>query len=387
MNVNKAYDRGIIRGIVRFARAKQSWSLYLEDDPLAKLLNFRHWQGDGVIANFDDSQVVRAVRRRRIPVVAIGGGHVDRRSMTRIPYVRTDNQRIADLAAQHFLDRHFRRFAYCGFPRTAVNPWSQQRATAFGRRINAAGFPCSSYTGRHRTAAQWQQLLNGLIDWLESLEKPVGVMACNDARARQVLEACRQMGLNVPEDVAVIGVDNDEIMCELADPPLSSVIQGADRIGDEAAALLESLIAGKRPPAKDRMVGPLGIVTRQSTDVLAIDDTTVLQAVRFIREHLDRQLKVRDVVQHVAESRATLDKRFKRTLGRTVHDEIEHCRLERVKHLIQTTDLPLKQVARNAGFGSVQYMTTLVRRQLGRTPGQLRKEKARLAGSPESTSF
>ena len=199
-------------------------------------------------------------------------------------------------------------------------------------------------------------------------------MACNDVRARHVLEACRTLGLRVPDDVAVIGVDNDEMICDLTDPPLSSVEQGATPMGYQAAALLDRLMSGKAATPLRFVVKPEGVVARRSTDTLAIDDPEMAQAVRFIRNHARERIRIDDVVKAVGVSRSTVERRFKAVMGRTIHAEIERVRLEHAKQLIATTDLPLKRVATQVGFKYVQYLTKLFRERLGQTPAEYRKQ-------------
>ena len=189
-----------------------------------------------------------ALREARAPVVGIGGGYGWHDPSSGIPYFATDNEAIARLAAEHLLERGFRRLAFCGYPRTRVNRWSGERGRAFRQFARQAGCPCAVYTGRRKTARRWRELQSELMAWLRALEKPVGVMACNDLRARHVLEACHRLSLRLPEDVALVGVDNDEMICELTNPPLSSVEQGARQMGYQAAALLEQLMRGKRAP-------------------------------------------------------------------------------------------------------------------------------------------
>jgi LacI family transcriptional regulator len=199
------------------------------------------------------------------------------------------------------------------------------------------------------------------------------LMACYDVRARHVLSICQELGIHVPEDVAVIGVDNDELMCELTGPPLSSVEQGGRSLGYQAAALLDGLMAGQAPPRWKYRVQPERIVTRRSSDTFAIADADVAAALRFIRQNACSGIQVCDVVQAVAVSRSALESRFKTTIGRTMHAEIQRLQIERVRQLAASTNLPLKEIAATAGFAYVQYMTTLFRRQTGQTPGEYRR--------------
>ncbi len=371
-NLTRPYDRGIIRGIAHYMHEVGNWSLYAEEDPIQKLPDLGHWDGDGLIVDFDDRKVATALRGVSTPVVGIGGGYGWYDPASKIPYLITDNPTIGTLAAEHLVDCGLAQFAFCGFPRTRVNGWSAERAKAFRARIRHHGYTCSVYTGTLATARRWSDMQQSLVQWLQTLDYPLGLMACNDARARHVLEVCRTLGLRVPDDVAVVGVDNDEIMCELTRPPLSSVEQGTFQMGYEAAALLDRLMSGRRPRRREYLIPPERLVARQSTDVLAVDDPDVATAVRFIRAHACDGIQLADVLEQVAVSCSTLEKRFRTLLGRTIHSEIQRVQIEQVKQLLDTTSLSIQQVMRRAGFNYVQYMTTLFRRTTGYTPAKYR---------------
>lgn len=384
LDAARAYDRLIIGGVAKFARERAGWSLYVEEDPLEKLPDLARWHGQGIIANFDDRRIAKAIRGLDIPVVGVGGGYGWYDAASGIPYIYTDNAAIGRLAAEHLLGCGFETLAYCGTPKTATNGWSEERAAAFARSCAAAGRPCHIFSGRHGHARRWADVQRELTGWLAPLPKPLGVMACNDLRARHVLEACRTLGLKVPHDVAVIGVDNDALVCELTDPPLSSVDQAARQIGYEAAASLERLMAapassgrgGPRPrrdkSAQRLVVPPIGVVARASTDTMATADTAVVQALQALR----RDPAVRPDVEGLAVAsglpRGALEKRFKAAVGRSIHEEHVRLRLAAARRLITTSDLPLKAIAARLGFPSVQYMTTFVRRHVGATPARLR---------------
>ena len=371
----KPYDRKIISGVAQYVKERGDWSLYVEEDPLQKLPDLRRWRGSGIIANFDDRKVAAAVHGLKTPVVGVGGGYGWYEPDSRIPYFASDNEAIARLAAEHLIDRGFHNLAFYGYPRTRVNHWSEERAQAFHRRARQAGVSCSVYTGRHVMTRRWTELQRNLTAWVCSLAKPVGVMGCNDVRARHILEACRTVGARVPEDVALIGVDNDEMICDLTDPPLSSVEQGARRMGYQAAALLDRLMAGRKSSRVHFVVEPEGVVTRRSTDILAIEDPDVATAVRFIRQYACKRIGVDDVADQVGVSRSTLKNRFKAAIGRSIHAEIQRVQLERAKQLVADTDLPLKQVAVQAGFQYVQYLTRLFRTRVGQTPAKFRQQR------------
>jgi LacI family transcriptional regulator len=370
-----AYDLKVMSGVASFLQEKRDYSVFIEENALEdqRLPDLASWQGDGIIANFDDPNVARLVRRSKLPVVGYGGGRGSDVAGAAAPYFSTNNQAIAALAAEHLIERGFRHFAYCGYAPTPVNRWSQEREAAFVQTVGGSERSCAVFSDRHRSPRRWTALQAALGEWLVTLPKPVAIMAANDHRGRQLLDACRAHDLVVPDEVAVLGVDNDELLCRLSSPPLTSVEQGAHHLGYAAASLLDSLMAGRPTRQRRFVIDPVGVVTRQSTDVLAIDDPDVSRAMTFIREHACRGIKVPHVVAAAAISRSGLEARFRETLGGTIHSAIRRVQLERARHLVSETDIPLKQVAADVGFRSVQHMTTLFRGAYGMTPARHRR--------------
>ncbi len=380
-NVSRRYDRRVIQGVAAYARQAGGWSLYVEEDPLQKLPRLERWDGDGILADFDDHKFVVAVRGLKIPVVGFGGGRGWYDEASQVPYFTTDNAAVGRLAAEHLLACGFTRLAFYGNPRRRLHQWCEEREDAFCARAAAEGVRCVAYRGRHADAQHWSVQLRELAAWLRGLPRPIGLMACTDIRARQVLEACRMIGARVPEDVAVIGVDNDEMICELTAPPLSSIEQGSRQIGFQAAALLDRLMAGRKPGPLRSVIAPESLIARQSTDVLACDDADVSAAIRFVRQHACDPIRVDDVLQRVPLSRTTLEKRFSGVLHRTVHAEIQRIQVERAKQLLATTDLQVKQIAQRCGFKYVPYLTRVFRLQVGLAPVEFRRRaKAGSAG-------
>lgn len=365
-------------GAAAYLQQTSKWNVYIEEDALKdqRLPDLRSWEGDGIIADFDDARVAATVMRSRLPTVAFGSGYGWYRPESAIPYFFTNNQAIARLAAGHFFERGFRHLAYCGYPRSPINGWSEEREEAFAEEVKKQELDCHVYRGRQKISRKWAAIQHSLGAWLVSLPKPVGLMAANDNRARQVLEACRARGLRVPEEVAVVGVDNDEVLCQLSSPLLTSIEQGARRIGYEAAALLDKMMSGWKPPKTHFVIDPAGVVTRRSTDVFAIDDAKAARAMAFVWEHACDGIKVQDVVDAVAISRSGLEAHFKAAVGRTLSKAIRDVRLERAKRLISETNLAPKQVAAKVGFKSIQHMTALFTKVFGRTPAKYRHEAA-----------
>ncbi|MEX0670578.1 MAG: DNA-binding transcriptional regulator [Pirellulales bacterium] len=385
LDAARPYDRLIISGVSQYVREHAVWRLYVEEDPLQKLPDLKHWHGHGIIANFDDRHVAKAIRGLDIPIVGVGGGYGWYEPASGIPYIYTDNATIGRLGAEHLLTCGFEHLAFYGYPRTATSGWSEERAAAFAAACAAFGRPCQVFTGRHGTARRWEELQRDLATWIAGLPRPVGLMACNDVRARHVLEACRTLALRVPHDVAVLGVDNDEMICELTDPPLSSVDQSARRIGYESAAMLDRLIlaggssrTARRAAAPERIVvPPIGVIARASTDTMATTEEDVVRTLQRLRENPWRKPDIAALASEACVSRSTLEHRFKAVVGRSIHEEFVRLRLAGVRRLIADTDLPLKSIAARTGFPSVQYMTTFLHRHTGLTPARLRTVERR----------
>jgi LacI family transcriptional regulator len=374
LDVTSEYDRDVLHGISRYVHEDDLWTIDLHNEQRHLLAQLQRWRGHGIIANIDTPGVLNAVKRLRVPVVGFGGGAV---MDDQIHFLAGSNEEIARLGVEHLIERGFNSFAFCGWPSNRTNPWSLARGKAFSQIIREAGFQCSIFPAR-ASVRHFDTLLDEMSQWIKSLPKPLGLMAANDARARQVLDACREIQVSVPDEVAVIGVDNNELICNLSIPRLSSIMHGGKQLGYEAGALLKRLM--EKPFSKEGSLGvvpPAGVFTRQSTDTVAIEDPVVATAVRFIRDESARPLQVRDVVSQVDVSRATLEKRFKQLVGGTIHGEIRRVQIRQVQHLLRTTDLPMHKIAERTGFQYVQYLAAVFRQVCGQTPGQYR-EHARL---------
>ncbi len=372
IEATRSYARGLIRGVARFNREHQRWFIHFMPQglggPPPKWL--AKWEGDGILARIDDRQMADAVLATGLPVVELRRLHLD----LSLPTIGPDHGAVAQLAAEHLRQRGFQHFGFCCSPRGS-HPTTDALAESFTQALAQVGRPCKVlYLPRGRRAGPGEDQLDAIRKWLGRLPKPLGVMACNDDRALQVLEACRRNELRVPDEVAVVGVGNDDCLCNLALPSLTSVDLNPQRIGYEAAELLDRLMDGGEAPQQNTLVEPRGIAMRLSTDVLATDDQAVVKAISFIRERACERIQVMDVLRHANMSRASLEPRFKNALGRTVYQEIQRVRIERVKQLLADTDLPLKQVARRAGFLYTEYMMRVFRRATGQTAKQYRED-------------
>ena len=374
-DATSAYDLCVIRGVAAYLHNAPRWNVYIAGNNLKeqRLSDLSSWGVDGVVADFDNPNVARAVGLSKLPAVGFGSGYGWYAPESQIPYFFTNNQAVARLAANHLLDRGFKNFAYCGYRRNPTNGWSEEREQEFTKHTRVRGFECHIYRGHFWNSSRWADAQDAVCAWLLSLPKPVGLMAANDSRARQVLEACRVCGLRVPEQVAVIGVDNDEILCQLCSPLLTSIEQGAQRIGYEAASLLDGIMQGKLHDKKRYVIDPVGVLTRGSTDVLPVTDPQVAKAMTFIREHACEGIKVPHVVAAAKVSRSGLEASFKAELGRTLHKAIRDEQLERAKYLVMETALSPKEIAVATGFKSVQHMSSLFRKTVGLPPAEYRR--------------
>ncbi len=372
IETSNAYARGLLRGVIAYMREHPEWSIYLAehgrgDKPPTWLAD---WNGDGILARVENAAMGKILRKLKSPIVDLSAA----RQLPALPWFETDDAAIAQLAVEHLLERGFRELAYCGDPRFN---WAKWRGEHFEHAARAAGIECFHYHPGLKLPRDHTGQVADLERWLARLPRPVGIMACYDFRGLQILDACRQSGIAVPDEVAVIGVDNDELLCELSHPPLSSVVPNAHRTGYDAAALLESMMAGEKVGGETHLIPPVGIATRQSTDVLAINDAVIARTVRYIREHACKGINVQDVLKAVPQSRRRLENRFRRLLGRTPHDEIMRVQLNRVKMLLTGTDLSLAQIAEKAGFEHVEYLSVVFKKEIGLPPSQFRAQHRR----------
>jgi LacI family transcriptional regulator len=370
-----AYGRGLLRGVAKFNRERASWSTYFHPHGIgdAPPSWMRNWKGDGILARIATPALADMLADLGVPVVNLRMTPGE----TQFPYVGLDHARVSEMAAEHLRTLGLKNFAFYGYA-PGVHAALDVRAEAFEAAITAAGHACHVFRAGGRPGeGAWDEEQAALAAWVASLPRPVGVMASNDEPGLFLLDACRRANLRVPDEVAVVGVDNDEHLCDLAIPPLTSVDVNGERIGYDAAKLLDEMMAGNQPAVGgDRfLVSPRGIVVRRSTDVVASEDPEVNRAVNFIRGHGGRPPSVAEVLAHTDLSRAALQQRMRKVLGRTVHEEIERVRLARVKELLIRSDLTIKQVASQTGFSSVQYLTRVFRAAVGETPAKYRQQR------------
>ena len=363
--------REILRGIAKYAKENGPWSIYYEPRSLEAAVPkwLKRWKGDGLIARIQNERIAEAVLNTGLPAVDVLGVVEN----TSIPLVHVDNQKLGAEAAKHLIERGFREFGWCGL--RDMN-WSQARKKAFINVLKQNGFSCRSYEfpSRSRSDTSWEKQQERLSAWITKLPKPAGILACYDPVGQRVLEASRRAEIEVPDEVAVLGIDNDMAICDVCDPPLSSIDACHAGVGYQAAELLDSLLGGEKKPVKPIYIEPLGVYVRQSTDSIAIDDTEVASALGYIRKNAFDGISVQDVVDHVMVSRSSLKERFRRVLNRSIHEEIVETQIKRAKQLLVNTEFTIRQIATKCGFKHQEYFGAVFRAKVGKTPGHFRRD-------------
>ena len=361
--------REILRGIARYAREIDRWELFHGARGLHEGIPdwFRSWNGDGIIARVQDRDLAAELEAQGVPVIDVLGVV----EPPRFPLVHVDDERIATEVARHFQERDFPNFAFFGL---AGENWSERRRRGFEV---AAGAPVAVFEASPGEDEGLEVITDAVREWLRELPKPVGIMVASDQRGLWLLEACRSEGIAVPEQVAVVGVDNDLPLCEISSPPLSSIRAGHFRVGYEAARALDGLMRCEAKATKPTLlVPPTGIVVRGSSDTLAIDDPVVAAGVRFLREHLAEPVTNDDVARVAGVSRTLFQQRFRVAMNCSVRDYLTRMRLRRARLLIEGSDLTLADIAQRSGFRHQEYLGDVFRRHFGITPGKLRKQQA-----------
>ncbi|MGA8705987.1 MAG: DNA-binding transcriptional regulator [Steroidobacteraceae bacterium] len=363
--------RDILRGVARYVREHEPWALYHEPHGLEASVPqwLRRWNGDGIIARIQTRRVAQQLAASGIPVVDVLGMVPD----VPFPLVSVDNTAIARMAAGHLLERGFRRFGFFGIE---GENWSEQRYAGLCAAVASVQtqVPICRLPRDAKGRRSWERAENHVARWITALPKPAGVLVCSDQRGSLFLEACRRAGVSVPNDIAVVSVDNDEPLCEVCLPPLSSVEPGHLNVGYQAAALLDSMLRGASALRKPLQLQPLETVTRQSSDTLAVADPRIGMALRLIRENAPSGVRIDAIAREVGLSRSVLQRRFRATLHCSIHQEILNVRIRHARELLATTEISLAEVAEQAGFKHQEYLGAVFRARVGRTPAQVRED-------------
>lgn len=366
---SRGFGRDLLTGISNYSRLHGPWSFYLQDPffissrKVEKTLSrLKKGKFDGIIAR--QMSGIQEIEKLRIP--AIIASTVKEKSTPEefsFPIITTDNQSIGEIAAEHLLSRGFQNFAFCGYDEI---DWSNGRKTAFCDAVSQKGYSVYLYEQpKLKRDRHWENEQKWLIEWLSSLPKPIGLMTCSDDRSQNVIEASKICGLRVPEQIAVIGVDDDKLVCNLSNPPLSSISLNSVSAGYEAAELLDRLMNGEPMTKQKIIVKPTHVEIRMSTNILAVKDPNVAMALSFIREHAKEDISVDDVVEATSLSRRVLESRFKNILNKSILKEIRQTRVEQIIKMLCETNISIKEIAEKLGYTGTDHISRYFRKEKG----------------------
>ncbi len=376
-NASKVYDRRIIEGIGNYFQSSHcDWDVFVEEDFRCRVQNICELSGDGIIADYDNPEVVEALQDCQMPIVATGSSYSNPDNYPDVPYYATDNNALVNAAYVHLINKGVQRFAFYGLPESPMHRWAREREKAFIDMSLRNQFFHTVYRGHLTSPDNWQASMRELGEWLQSLPQPTGIIAVTDARARHILQICSHLNIMIPDQISLIGIDDEELTQYLSRISLSSVAQGCQQIGFQAARHLHSILSGKtQPPIQPVLIPPKGVIERQSSDFRALQDPNVIKATHFIRHNACRGIKVSQVVDYVGISRSNLETRFLAEYGHSMHTELHQTKFNRAKTLLETTNIPIPEIAARCGFHSTQYLYTVFRRNLQITPKEYRYMK------------
>ena len=373
IETSRAYGQGLLRGIAKYSRLNGHWIFSRKAEFYRKAYRknnavFEEGLVDGLIAHVSSKTEAEKLCSIKIPMII----QCVHEKITKHPTIVTDDIAIGQMAAQHLLERGFRNFAFCGLENMY---WSDERRDSFRNTLKEKGHDIYVFKPTKQiTNTTTRQERTMIADWLDSLPKPLAIMACNDDRGQDIVAACRSVDLRIPEDVIIIGVDNDELICDLSDMPLSSIELASEKGGYEAAELLDQLMVGKKVQHEKIIVRPSQVVTRRSTDFLAIEDFEVVESMRFIKDHASETITVNDVVNAVSLSRRMLEIRFRKVLRQSINDVIQAEHIKLAVQLLNETNMSMSEIAKRSGFSNSTYMGVVFKKVMGMPPLQFRKQ-------------
>jgi LacI family transcriptional regulator len=374
IETSSLYGRQILTGIQRFVRTnkEQEWIAVIQETDLNAGVPgwLDNWPGDGVISRQTTDQLKEELRNKDIAIVDL----TDRYPQGEFVTIRSDDEAIGRLGAEHFLERSLPHFGFCGF---GAEGWSLRRKNGFENQLKKSKTgPALVYEseGYRQDAKRWEDVKVDLTNWLVGLPTPIGIMACNDLRAKQLIDCCYHAHIKVPESVAILGVDNDSLFCDFCHPPLSSVIPNAEEVGFQSALALSRMFRSKsnRQRTFDLAIPPIGVFARRSSDIVAVDDDDLGIALRFIRDHSCEGITVADVIEIAGMSRSSIERKFRGVIGRSPQQEIRRIQLQNVCTFLSTTDLPIEAIASHCGFEHPEYLHVVFKRSFKMTPGEFR---------------
>jgi len=379
---SRGYGRGLMRGMAKYSKVLGSWNFFTKPEfygqggTFEQLENFKDFLQhlnktglDGIITRELPAPLMQYMVRLNIPTIVIPFMHEFPQNLTN--RIVTNSEAIVEMVAGYYMEKGFQNFAFSGFDSMY---WSQKRKTYFQNHLEEQGFSLNTYnTPKQIGRYDWSDEKEELADWLRQLPKPTGILTCTDDRGQQLLEACRHANIKVPEEVSIVGIDNDHLVCDLSNTALSSVDLTTVQAGYEAATLLERMMEDEEISDYTITVQPKRVITRESSDILAINDAKVARAMEYIRENSRASIKVGDVVAATWSSRRVIELRFKKILGVTIAEEIRRQKIEKICELLTETEHPIKQIATLAGFETSKHIARYFAREKGMTLQEYRK--------------
>ncbi len=377
IETSNEYARGLMRGIHKYMQEWKPWVIDLREQSRDQLdiTWLRGWKGDGIIARIQSPKMAYFLQHLGVPVVNVSSANM----VPGIPCVETNDTEFSRMAVNHLMEKGFRRFAFCG---DRSYSWSRQREKAFTDILEGMGMPCESRFDAAPFGDNHDGMVGRLREWVSAFQPPVGIMASYDTLGHQLLEACRHEEIEIPDEIGVIGVDNDELLCELSTPSLSSIVPNTISIGYTAASILDRLMQGQVLEDDLVLIPPAGLSVRMSTDRITTSDPLVAEAIRFIREHIYDDIHVSDLSGGLHVSRRVLESRFVKAVGHTPHREIIILKTRLIRQLLQETELNLSEIAERSGFQHAEYITVLFKRETGMTPSEYRSHLRNFGSTP-----
>jgi LacI family transcriptional regulator len=370
-----AFDRGIARGIGDYIRSRTGWIILMDPMQKVSMESIEHWQPDGIITSIHLPAIKEVARVKNVPIVGFGSYSEKLDGHLKFPIVTSDQFAIGRMAALHFMDTGIKHFAFCGGDKQM--PWCAQRREGFTEALAERGHTCTVYHPPHsKGGITMPEAINSLGKWLKALPKPTGVFVFFDGWARWVLDASVVQEINVPQEISVLGVDNDRWLCELSQPMLSSVDANVRNAGYKTAELMDKLLAKSDDVPALTYVKPSRVVVRDSSGYMNLDDKEVAFALRYIKEHACDPITTADVLKVTGMSNSTAYRKFMKALGRSIHSEIQRHQIDRVKELLTTTNLNVNAIAQSAGYENVRYLTQVFRDITGQTPTEYRRSQS-----------
>lgn len=376
MQANRSYERGLLRGIAQYARLHGPWQFYRQLPQISGGMNplfseIKKWNPDGIIIR--EGNKYDSIILKKTPCIYAPATEVSEN----LPNIIVNDFAVGQMAATHLLECGFKHFAYCGMDNRYF--WSRNRRRGFIHTLAEHGYTASVHKRRSKSPIHWDHDLAALSNWIKELPAPLGMMVCNDDFTLLATEACKKAQRRIPEDIALLGVGNDEVICDLAAVSLSSIKLGSEQAGYRAAELLDNLMHNKKQAKHNVIVEPLNVIRRHSTDVLDLSDSHVASAIRFIRNHASRPISVDDVITIVPLSRRALYNRFKNSTGTSIYEYIKRTRLEAFSRLLLETNLTISEISNSMHFPDEKNVSRYFRKIKGTTPIAYRRKHSTIS--------